>query len=102
MKVHPLQADHAAIDWCFNANRQLTQLMHVRARMRMHVGSDHVDRRLVTKLIVTYIDRNQDKHTLELMSRMLQFTEVCVSEMCQRCVSGVSAVCVRGVCQGMW
>jgi hypothetical protein len=73
--------------------------MHVRARMRMHVGSDHVDRRLVTKLIVTYIDRNQDKQTLELMSRMLQFTEVCVSGMCQRCVSGVSAVCVSGMCQ---
>ncbi|CAL9135047.1 unnamed protein product [Musa textilis] len=43
---------------------------------RMSLDSDnHVDRRIVIKLLVTYFQRNHSKEVLDLMVRMLGFTE---------------------------
>ncbi|XP_047315621.1 golgin candidate 4-like isoform X2 [Impatiens glandulifera] len=43
---------------------------------RMSVDSDYyVDRRIVIKLLVTYLQRNHSKEVLELMVRMLGFSE---------------------------
>ena len=38
-------------------------------------SSSLVDRRVVVKLLVTYIERRQSREVLTLMSRMLGFTE---------------------------
>jgi chromosome segregation ATPase len=63
------------------AERSNSDMRQAVTRLKDGAGDDLVDRQLVTKLIVTYVDqtlhdaRQKDRETLELMSRILGFTE---------------------------
>ncbi|XP_077212441.1 golgin candidate 4-like isoform X2 [Tasmannia lanceolata] len=64
---------------------------------RMSLDSDYsVDRRIVIKLLVTYFQKNHSKEVLDLMVRMLGFTE----EDKQR-IGGAHQVAVKGVVRGV-
>ncbi|OVA18927.1 hypothetical protein BVC80_8935g27 [Macleaya cordata] len=67
-RVHKLEEDNLKL------RRALEQSM---TRLnRMSVDSDYfVDRRIVIKLLVTYFQRNHSKEVLDLMVRMLGFSE---------------------------
>jgi hypothetical protein len=63
------------------AARSNSDMRQAVTRLKDGAGNDLVDRQLVTKLIVTYVDqtlhdaRQKDRETLALMSRILAFTE---------------------------
>ncbi|THU58711.1 hypothetical protein C4D60_Mb03t17300 [Musa balbisiana] len=66
--IHKLEEDNAKL------RRALEQSMTTVNRMSL--DSDNcVDRRIVIKLLVTYFQRNHSKEVLDLMVRMLGFTE---------------------------
>ncbi|VFQ94684.1 unnamed protein product [Cuscuta campestris] len=68
---------------------------------RMSLDSDnYVDRRIVVKLLVTYFQRNHSKEVLELMVRMLGFSEEDKQRM--GCGSGQQGSGGKGVVRGMF
>ena len=71
-----LNAAHSA------AVRSDTDIRQAVTRLKDGIGDDLVDRRLVTQLIVTYVDQSlhgvrfgSETQTLEVMSRILSFSE---------------------------
>ncbi|URD92156.1 hypothetical protein MUK42_01563 [Musa troglodytarum] len=66
--IHKLEEDNAKI------RRALEQSMTTINRMSLD-SDNYVDRRIVIKLLVTYFQRNHSKEVLDLMVRMLGFTE---------------------------
>ncbi|XP_010544775.1 PREDICTED: golgin candidate 4 [Tarenaya hassleriana] len=79
-----LQAEKVASEWKNRVNKLEEDNAKVRRVLeqsmtrlnRMSVDSDYlVDRRIVIKLLVTYFQRNHSKEVLDLMVRMLGFSE---------------------------
>ncbi|KAM1019311.1 hypothetical protein ACFX2C_040834 [Malus domestica] len=88
-RVNKLEEDNAKL-------RQAVEQSMTRLN-RMSVDSDYlVDRRIVIKLLVTYFQRNHSKEVLDLMARMLGFSD----EDKQRI--GVSQGAGKGVVRGVF
>ncbi|KAJ6800991.1 golgin candidate 4-like [Iris pallida] len=66
--VQKLEGDNSKL------RRTLEQSMTTLNRMSLD-SDNHVDRRIVIKLLVTYFQRNHSKEVLDLMVRMLGFSE---------------------------
>ncbi|XP_050387627.1 golgin candidate 4 [Argentina anserina] len=78
------QAEKIVLDWRSRVNKLEEDNSKLRRAVeqsmtrlnRMSVDSDFlVDRRIVIKLLVTYFQRNHSKEVLDLMTRMLGFTD---------------------------
>lgn len=79
-----VQADNMAAEWSNRVNKVEEDNAKLRRALeqsmtrlnRMSVDSDFlVDRRIVIKLLVTYFQRNHSKEVLDLMVRMLGFSD---------------------------
>ncbi|XP_021808006.1 golgin candidate 4 isoform X1 [Prunus avium] len=99
------QAEKIVVDWKNRVNKleednaKLRRAVeHSMTRLnRMSIDSDYlVDRRIVIKLLVTYFQRNYSKEVLDLMARMLGFSD----EDKQRI--GVSQGAGKGVVRGVF
>ncbi|KAL6126246.1 hypothetical protein ACLB2K_074297 [Fragaria x ananassa] len=78
------QAEKIVLDWKSRVNKLEEDNSKLRRAVeqsmtrlnRMSIDSDFlVDRRIVIKLLVTYFQRNHSKEVLDLMTRMLGFTD---------------------------
>ncbi|XP_061999711.1 golgin candidate 4 isoform X2 [Rosa rugosa] len=78
------QAEKIVLDWKSRVNKLEEDNAKLRRAVeqsmtrlnRMSIDSDFlVDRRIVIKLLVTYFQRNHSKEVLDLMTRMLGFTD---------------------------
>ncbi|KAK9910294.1 hypothetical protein M0R45_034262 [Rubus argutus] len=78
------QAEKIVADWKIRVNKLEEDNAKLRRAVeqsmtrlnRMSIDSDYlVDRRIVIKLLVTYFQRNYSKEVLDLMTRMLGFTD---------------------------
>ncbi|XP_030950151.1 golgin candidate 3-like isoform X2 [Quercus lobata] len=67
-RVHKLEEDNAKVQRC------LENSIATLNRLSMDF-KNHVDRRLVIKLLVTYFQRNHSNEVLDLMVRILQFSD---------------------------
>ncbi|CAN6568241.1 unnamed protein product [Malus baccata var. baccata] len=99
------QAEKIVVDWKSRVNKLEEDNAKLRRAVeqsmtrlnRMSVDSDYlVDRRIVIKLLVTYFQRNHSKEVLDLMARMLGFSD----EDKQRI--GVSQGAGKGVVRGVF